>query len=302
MYLILPCSFQTPLTSELPAGHVLVKVQATALNPAGYKLMSVAPNFLAGRPHIVELDMAGIVVDAKGTEFSVGDKVFGSSSSTRKGTLQLAEYLVFPAASLALVPLNVSAIEASGLGVVVAVAYQSLVEMLKIEAGQTVFINGGSSGIGLAAIQIAKSMGCTVVATAIGKKKKLLSLGVDEFLDYTQAPLVEQLLSKPRSPKFHAIFDAVGFCDPGLYLNCASYLAPGGAYVTAGNLPKTRREITGMLRQKHMEAVWDLVASAVKPIVDSVYSFDQDGVMKAYEKVMSNRAVGKVVIKVVDEE
>lgn len=96
--------------------------------------------------------------------------------------------------------------------------------------------------------------------------------------------------------------------------------------MTAGTVPKTRKEIMGMLRQavegllrptwlggvprkfsvvtvnlgkKDLETVRDLVASgAVKPIVDSVYSFDHDGVMKAYEKLMSKRAVGKVVVKV----
>ncbi|KAJ7135902.1 NAD(P)-binding protein, partial [Mycena epipterygia] len=312
-----------PIPTKVPPGNVLVKVQATALNPVGYKLMGAVPNFLGGRPRIVEQDVAGIVVNPNDSEFSVGDKVFGSSPKLGA----LAEYVALPSSSLVLVPANVSPIEAAGLGTVVATAYQALVTKLEIQSGQTVFVNGGSSGVGLAAIQIAKSWGCKVVATASGKNKELLlSLGVDEFIDYTQAPLAEQLISKPPSPKFHAIFDAVGLTDPALYLNSASYLAPGGTYLTAGTLPKTRKEIMGMLRQavegllrpawlggvprkfavvavnlgkKDLETVRDLVASgAVKPIVDSVYSFDHDGVMSAYEKLMSKRAVGKVVVKV----
>jgi NADPH:quinone reductase-like Zn-dependent oxidoreductase len=64
---------------------------------------------------------------------------------------------------------------------VTSTAYQALVNNFHIESGQTVFINGGSSGVGLAAIQIAKSMGCKVVATASAKNKDLLlGLGVDE--------------------------------------------------------------------------------------------------------------------------
>ncbi|KAJ7672629.1 hypothetical protein B0H17DRAFT_179667 [Mycena rosella] len=337
-----------PIPTKLADGHVLVKVQATALNPVGYKLMGAIPNFLAGRPHVAEQDLAGIIVEPNGSDFSAGDKVFGSSASPKLGTL--AEYVTLPSSSLVLVPPNVSAVEAAGLGIVVATAYQALVIKLKIEAGQTVFINGGSSGVGLSAIQIAKSLGCRVVATASGKNKDLLlSLGIDEFIDYTEAPLVEQLLSKPPSPKFHAIFDAVGLTDPALYLNSASYLAPGGMYLSAGTLPKTRQEMAGMLRQvfegllrptwlggvprkfgvvqvnlgkKDLETVHQLVAAGgllltitrffslqpnypcagdVKPIIDSVYSFDRDGVMKAYEKLMSKRAVGKVVVKVADE-
>ncbi|KAJ7130303.1 NAD-P-binding protein [Mycena epipterygia] len=315
-----------PVPTELKKGHVLIKVQAAALNPAGYKIMGAVPNLLIGRPNVPEHDFTGIVVDPNGSEFSAGDKVFGSSA--RVGTL--TEYMVVPSASMVSVPPNISAVEAAGLGVVVATAYQGLAK-LKIESGQTVFINGGSSGVGLSAIQIAKSMGCKVVATASGRNKELLlGLGVDEFIDYTEAPLVEQLISKPPSPKFHAIYDAVGLTDPALYLNSASYLAPGGIYLTAGTVPSTRTEITDVLRQifegllrptwlggvpreyvwmfanaekKALETVRDLVAKgAVKPIVDSVYSFDQDGVMKAYEKMMSKRAMGKVVVKVANEE
>ncbi|KAJ7336303.1 hypothetical protein DFH08DRAFT_878378 [Mycena albidolilacea] len=315
-----------PIPNTLRDGHVLVKVQAVALNPVGYKLMGAVPNFLARRPHVAEGDVAGLIVDPNGSEFNAGDRVFGT---LRHGSM--AEYVVAPSSCLALIPANVSSVEAAGLGVVVATAYQGLVAKLKIESGQTVFINGGSSGVGLSAIQIAKSMGCKVVATASGKNKELLlSLGVDEFIDYTAAPLVEQLLAKPPSPKFHAILDAVGLTDPALYLNSASYLAPGGAYATAGDMPNTLSQLADVLRQlfegflrptwlggvprkyipflinlgkEDLETVRDLVArGAVKPIVDSVYSFDRDGVLKAYEKMMSKRAVGKVVVKVAQED
>ncbi|KAJ7449568.1 hypothetical protein FB451DRAFT_1287308 [Mycena latifolia] len=236
-----------PIPATLAKGHVLVKVQAVALNPVGYKLMGALPNLLVGRPHLAEQEMAGIVVDPNGSEFSVGAKVFGSSSSPKLGTL--AEYVALPSSSLVLVPPNVSAVEAAGLGIVIATAHQALTK-LKMESGQTVFINGGSSAVGPSAIQIAKSMGCKVVATASGKNKDLLhSLGIDEFIDYTQRPLTEQLLSKPPTPKFHGIFDAAGITDPALYLNSASYLAPSGMYLSAGTLPKTRKEIAGVFRQ-----------------------------------------------------
>ncbi|KAJ6627895.1 hypothetical protein B0H10DRAFT_1992537 [Mycena sp. CBHHK59/15] len=315
-----------PIPTKLAKGHVLVKVQAIALNPFCYKMMAGLPNLMAGRPHVAERDLAGIVVNPNGTEFVTGDQVFGTTASPKLGTM--AEYVVLPSSSLALQPPNVTPVEAAGLGIVVLTANQAIID-LKIKSGQTVFINGGSSGVGLSAIQIAKSLGCKVVATASGRNKEfLLSLGVDEFIDYTRAPWVEQL-SKRASPKFDGMFDAVGLTDPALYLNCARYLAPGGNYVSAGGFPSTRKDLAGTLRQvvegnlrptwlggvppkygivtcplgkKDLEAVHALVAKgAVKPIVDSVYSFDRAGVMGAYEKIMTNRAVGKVVIKVGDK-
>ncbi|KAJ7615154.1 hypothetical protein DFH06DRAFT_1013654, partial [Mycena polygramma] len=91
-----------------------------------------------------------------------------------------AQYVVIPASNLATMP-NVFAVEAAGLAVVNATAYQALVETFRVQPGQTVFINGGSSAVGLAAVQIAKFLGCKVVATASAKNKDLLlGLGVDE--------------------------------------------------------------------------------------------------------------------------
>ncbi len=86
-----------PVPSEIPKGHVLVKIQAAALKPMyvyiylsilphdatsqplyrGYKLMQVAPNFLAKRPLIAEHDFSGVVEQENDTEFNVGDPVFG---------------------------------------------------------------------------------------------------------------------------------------------------------------------------------------------------------------------------------
>ncbi|KAJ7039760.1 NAD(P)-binding protein [Mycena alexandri] len=316
-----------PIPTKIPKGHVLVQVQAAALNPVGHKLIAIVPNFVLGGSHRVpEHDVAGIIVDANSSHFKTGDKVFGTSKYI--GTL--TEYAVLPSSCLATVPPNVSAVEAAGMGIVIATAYQGLVEQAHLKSGQTVFINGGSSGVGLSAVQLAKSMGCKVVATASAKNKDtLLGLGVDEFIDYTQAPLIEQLLAKPRSPKFDVILDAIGLADSGLYLKSKAYLAPGGTYLTVGVFPNTLAATQGALRQlsegflrpswlggvpqkciwlsinfetKDMENVRDLVAKgAVKPMVDSVYTFDRDGVLKAYEKMMSNRAVGKVVVKVAEE-
>ncbi|KAJ7634143.1 NAD(P)-binding protein [Mycena polygramma] len=279
-----------------------------------YKFLRSIPSFLLGRPHVIAMELAGIITDPNGSEFKAGDK---------------HQYAVLPSSSLAIRP-DVSAVEAAGLTIVNATAYQAVVETLHVESGQTVFINGGSSAVGLAAIQIAKSIGCKVVATASAKNKDLLlGLGVDEFIDYTAAPLVEQLLAKPPSPKFHALFDAVGLTDPSLYLNSASYIAPGGMYLSAGTLPGTFKELRGMVRlvvegklrptwlggvphkygviavrlgKKDIEGVRDLTTKGtIKPIVDSVHTFDQEGVLEAFEKLMSKHARGKVVVKVAEE-
>ncbi|KAJ7801905.1 hypothetical protein B0H14DRAFT_2894309 [Mycena olivaceomarginata] len=307
------------LRTDLPIPTKLPKKPSAALNPVDYKLLRSLPSFIARRPHVVGMEFAGLVVDPNGSEFSAGDKVFGHSTWPRVGVL--AQYAVLPTSALAIRPSSVSTVEAAGIAIVTMTAYQALVKYHRIEAGQTVFVNGGSSGVGMAAIQISKSMGCKVVATAsAGNKDLLLSL----------APLVEQLLAKPPSPKFHALFDAAGLTDPALYLNSASYLAPGGMYLTAGTMPHSRKEFGEMFRQifegflrptwlggvprkfgsisvsfekKDLDDVRDLIArGAVKPVVDSVHAFDEEGVKNAFEKLMTKHAKGKVVIKVSDDE
>jgi NADPH:quinone reductase-like Zn-dependent oxidoreductase len=183
--------------SKLAAGQVLVRIEAAALNPlllfygfveitlacSGYKMMELLPNFIANsRPHTSENDLAGTVVDGNGTEFKVGDKVFGIIPYPNAGGQgALAEYAKVAASNLALVPPPLTTVQAAGLSLAGMTAYVSLVETGKIEAGQTVFINGGSSGTGSFAIQIAKAKGCKVIASCSGPNVDLVkSIGADE--------------------------------------------------------------------------------------------------------------------------
>ncbi|RDB24078.1 Zinc-type alcohol dehydrogenase-like protein C16A3.02c [Hypsizygus marmoreus] len=334
--------------SKLKPGEVLVKVQAAALNPVGYKLMRVLPNFAhSGRPLPAEYDLSGVIVDGNGTEFSNGDQVFGYvstggcgpgfylynnlqnlselSQATSQGAL--AEYVRMPADHLVLRPPNVSPIEASGITLVGQTAYEGLIDFGQLEAGQTVLINGGSSAVGAYAIQIAKAKGAKVVATASGKNEQFVrNLGADEFIDYTKAPLHQYLTEHPPSPKFHVILDAVGLIDPSLYTHSPAYLAPNGIFVSTGPMPHstsaselwktvktgfhcfllptwlggTKRQYKIFLvknKKSTLETLQKMVADgSIKPPVDSVYEFED--VLKAYDRIMSSRATGKVVVKV----
>ncbi|KAJ8699506.1 hypothetical protein PTI98_002616 [Pleurotus ostreatus] len=189
-----------PVPSETAKDHVLVKIQAAALNPLGWKLMQLAPNFLAKRPLPAEYDFAGVVAKKNGTEFEVGDPVFGFihvsiTLKTRQGTL--AEYALVPDICVTKRPSNIDVIHAFGLTLAGLTAWQSL-NCTRLEAGQTVFIYGGSTAVGLFAIQIAKARGIKVVASASGKNEELVKkMGADEFIDYTKEPIYKYL--RPNS-------------------------------------------------------------------------------------------------------
>ncbi|KAL0947086.1 hypothetical protein HGRIS_013227 [Hohenbuehelia grisea] len=319
-----------PVQKTLRKGDVLLKIQAAALNPVGYKVMKMAPNFIAKRPAIAEYDLAGVVVDANGTEFKEGDAVFGfisvaESLKTRQGSL--AQYAAIPADHLVTRPENITPTEAAGITLAAQTAHEALFTHMKLEPGQTVFINGGSSAVGLFAIQIAKAKGLKVVATASGKNEELIrSMGVDEFIDYTKEPLHAHLIKNPPETKFHGILDAVGLVDPSLYTHSPAYLAPGCLFLSTGPLPRnwSASEISQLLRYMWMAQVWpswlggikrpwkvfnmanhketledlrSLVADGkLKGVGDSVHPFSD--VLKAYERMMSGRATGKIVVTV----
>ncbi|KAG6907897.1 hypothetical protein DXG01_007004 [Tephrocybe rancida] len=284
-----------PVPTALRSGEVLVKVQACGLNPAGYKIMGFFPDLLRGRPIPSGMDLAGVIIDSNDTEYSNGDEIYGFMTlglckSTKQGAL--SEYVRLPTTHFVLRPPAVTPIEAAGICMVSFTAYTALVELAQIEAGQTVFIYGASSGVGLAAIRIAKSLGAKVVASASGKNEALVrDVGADEFLDYTARPIHEALISHPPSPKFNVIFEAVGISDPALYTHSPAYLAPNGVFVSNGPFPK----------DTSTSELWNVVKTvvAIRSLnlpIDTVFDFKD--VVEGYVKQMTKRARGKIVVRV----
>lgn len=146
--------------------------------------MKWLPVSIVKKNRIPEFDFAGQVIDPNGSDFKVDDEVFGIVAplhgfSNGQGTL--ASYIFVSADHIVLKPPNVSFIEASGLAGSGLTAYHALFGIGKLEPGQSVFINGGSTSIGVFAIQLAKSIGCRVYASASGKNEKFVrDLGADE--------------------------------------------------------------------------------------------------------------------------
>ncbi|KAI0343538.1 NAD-P-binding protein [Trametopsis cervina] len=317
---------QREVPSKIPKGHALIKVEAAAMNPVGYKLMSLVPNFAVKRPHVAEYDFTGIVVDANDTAFQNGQAVYGMvnpSDTMKTGYGALSQYTVCAADRMTTRPAHLKPTEAAGLAIVGFTAYQALFTMANLEAGQSIFINGGSTTVGIAAIQMAKSLGCKVTATGSSRREELFkSLGVDTFIDYTQGPIHKQLEANPPSTKFHLFLEAVGNTDVKMYTHSEKYLAPGGHFISVGPFPHgvggffemlhlcvelVRPAFLGGVRRKwsfvrelpseNVPKYGELVNKGViKPVIDSVYEFEE--VPQAYERSLSQRAAGKIVVKV----
>ncbi|KAJ9123877.1 hypothetical protein QFC22_000665 [Naganishia vaughanmartiniae] len=309
------------------ADEVLVKVHSAALNPVGPKLMSSVPWPIARYPIVPENDFSGVIVDPNGhKEWKVGQEVVGSYveifDKLRKGQGVLAEYANISTKFIIPKPPNVPFPEAAGLPIVGMTAYEGLITRGKLTAGQRVFINGGSSAVGAMAIQIAKQQGAIVVTScSAGKSDFVKGLGADVVLDYQASPLPTQLA---KLEPFDLIMDCIGTIS--LYLSCAKYLKRKCPYVAVGidvhglstlqtmkaflavfagaSLPAflggvpRKFGVFGMsYDEKAFRTLADMVDKGIIHVpIDSVYSWEKEDVMKAYDRQMSARARGKIII------
>ncbi|KAG8215506.1 hypothetical protein J3R82DRAFT_9151 [Butyriboletus roseoflavus] len=90
---------------------------------------------------------------------------------------------------------------------------------------QSIFINGGSTSVGIYAIQLAKALSFHVTTSASARNKSFVrSVGADTFLDYTAQPIAEQLLANPPNPPFSMVFDAAGSSDTAIYVKSDVYV------------------------------------------------------------------------------
>src|SRR3989449_3615573 len=165
----------------------LVRVIASGVNPADPLTLSgkYAREFGTHLPLIPGYEIAGVVekAGANVTKLKVGDAVYGYP--TFGGGW--ADYVTVKEWEVAAKPKSLNFVEAAAVPMGALTAWQSLVDVTKLQPGQTILIHGGSGGVGSFAIQIAKARGARVIATASTANQDLLKqLGADVAVDYTK--------------------------------------------------------------------------------------------------------------------
>lgn len=181
------------------AGQVLVRVHASGLNPLDTKIRAgAAAHARHPLPAILGIDLAGVVeaVGADVSTFRVGDEVYGMTGGVGGIPGSQAQLAAVDAALLARKPANLSMREAAALPLVAITAWEGLIDRAKLQAGQTLLVQGGAGGVGHMAVQIGLALGARVFATARGDVDLayLTSLGATA-IDGTQdvAAYVEKL-------------------------------------------------------------------------------------------------------------
>ncbi|ATY14554.1 NADP-dependent oxidoreductase [Amycolatopsis sp. AA4] len=204
--------------------EVLVRVKAIGLNPLEARLRDGEFPLLGQPPFVLGWDVSGVVEEALTWRFRPGDEVFGMPLFPRAANAY-AELVTAPALHLVRKPKELSHVEAAALPVVGLTAWQGLVDLGGVTAGDRVLIHGGGGGVGHVAIQIAKALGAQVLATASGSKREFVEgLGADEVIDYRKVDFAEAVSD------IDVVLDTLGGDTAERSLGV---LRPGGHLVTA---------------------------------------------------------------------
>ena len=285
--------------------EVLVRVTAAGLNPVDWKIRRYGgdPRAVGEPPLVLGWDVAGVVEEAAGrvTRFAPGDRVFGMPWFPRLARAY-AEYVTAPARQLARTPGGLTDVEAGGLPLAGLTAWQSLVDVAEVGAGDRVLIHAAAGGVGHIAVQIAKARGAYVMGTARGDRRDfLVDIGIDEPIDYTSARF-EEIASD-----VDVVLDPIGTEDYGL--RSLRTLREGGLLIVLpGGVPEAvataardqRLRTTGIQVEPDYCALESLAAlvddGKLTVAIDETFPLAEAS--QAHRFLEQGRAKGKVVLTI----
>ena len=192
---------------ECPDGCVLIDVEVISIE--GGDLLHRAGSPPETTPHVVGYLAAGTIAEVGA---GVEDRAVGDRVVTLDAAGSHASRRVVPAMSTWPIPDNLDAARAASIPVAVGTAQECLFTAGKLESGQTVLVQAGAGGVGMAAIQLAKQAGATVIATASSDEKleRLKEFGLDHGINYASGSFVERAQELTDGRGVDVILDSVG--------------------------------------------------------------------------------------------
>lgn len=304
------------------AGELLIRVAASGVNrPDVLQRMGNYP-VPPGASDLPGLEVAGEIVSGDAAAlaeagFKVGDRVCALIAGG--GYAQLC---VAPVAQCLPVPKGWSDVEAASLPETFFTVWSNVFERGRLQKGETLLIQGGSSGIGVTAIQIAKALGATVIVTAGSDDKceACKKLGADHAINYRTSDFVEEAKKLTGGQGVDVVLDMVAGDYVAREIECLAedgrlviIAVQGGvkSQINAGLVLRRRLTITGStLRPRPVafkgaiakalrEKVWPLLESgAIKPVIHSTFAAagEPSGAAQAHTLMESNQHIGKIVL------
>ena len=300
---------------EAGPGQVLIKVTASGVNRPDVlqrKGLYPAPK---GHSELPGLEVAGTVVavGAGVTRFKVGDRVMALTNGGG-----YAAYCVSDEGVTIPIPAGMDDATAAAIPETFFTVWHNVFERGALKAGETILIHGGTSGIGVTAIQLAKAFGARVFATAgsVEKCRACVSLGADRAIEYTKEDFVEIIKAETQGRGVDVILDMVGgdyidknirvLADDGRLVNIA-YLNGSTATIDFMRVMLKRLTITGSTLRVRSKAVKADIARAVeanalplvtsgevKILIDSTFPLARAA--DAHARMESSQHIGKIVL------
>jgi NADPH2:quinone reductase len=293
-------------------GEVLIRVEVVSIE--GGDTLSRLGGDLASVPHIVGYQCAGVVLDVgEGVDDLVpGDRVVTVGLDGSHAELRVAgRSFCWP------IPDGVPTEEAACVPVPFGTADDCLFEFGRLQPGETALIHAGASGVGIAAIQLAKRAGATVLATASSPERleRLGGLGLDHGIDYTATDFVEAVRTLTDGRGADVIVDSVGGTNLQRSLHCLAYRGRCVTFGDAGRETPSNLDISTMRSQNqtlvgyflgaelflgtrahamiagHLD---DIAAGRLAVVIDRRFALEEAGEAHAY--IESRQAFGRVLL------
>jgi NADPH:quinone reductase len=294
-------------------GEILVKVAAAGVNRPDVLQRTGNYPVPPGASDIPGLEIAGEVVGGSTKQFKPGEKVCALVAGGG-----YAEYCVVPAAQALPIPKGLTPVQAASLPETFFTVWSNVYDRGKLVPGETFLVQGGSSGIGVTAIQMAAATGNRVFATAGSDEKcaACVRLGAERAINYRTHDFEKEILAATAGKGVNVILDMVGGDYVPKELKC---LAEDGRLVFIAYLrgPKTemnidtvmRRRLTitgstlrprpvefkGAIARSLREKIWPLIESGrIKPEIYQTFPLEQAS--EAHRLMESSQHIGKIVL------
>ena len=301
----------------LKAGEVLIKVHAAGVNRPDVLQRTGNYPVPPGASDIPGLEVAGEIVDGDfaGSAFKKGDMV---CALVQGGGY--AEYCAAPVAQCLPIPKGLSALEAASLPETFFTVYSNLFERAKLSGDETLLVQGGTSGIGVTAIQMAQAFGHKVWATAGSddKCRACEALGAERGINYKTEDFVEVVKAATNGKGVDVIIDMVAGDYVGREISCLAddgrlviiaLLGGASGKVDFGQILRRRLTITGstlrprpvafkqMIADKLHQKVWPLIETGkIKPVIFKTFSLEQAD--QAHALMETSTHVGKIMLTI----
>jgi NADPH:quinone reductase len=301
------------------AGEVLVRVSASGVNRPDVLQRKGAYAPPPGASDLPGLEFAGEIIGGDAAAMSAAGLKIGDRVCALVAGGAYAQLAVAPVSQCLPVPKGLSDIEAGGLPETFFTVWSNVFDRGRLQRGETLLVQGGTSGIGVTAIQLGKAFGAKVIATAgsADKCQACLKIGADAAINYKEQDFVDEIKRLTDGRGADVVLDMVAGDYIAREVKC---LADDGRIViiavqggvksefNAGDVLRRRLTITGSTLRPRPEAfkaaiaaalrkqVWPLLeAGTVKPIVHKV--FDAADAAQAHALMESGAHVGKIMLR-----